>query len=76
MLKLTLMRAHNLGQLLALALALPARLRAYGGLVAAPIFSRIAERVARQLDLAPTMPPISLQPTPLASTTLTEERSN
>jgi cell division protein FtsI/penicillin-binding protein 2 len=48
----------------------------YGGLVAAPIFSRIAERVARQLDLAPTMPPIPLQPTPVASTTTTDERSN
>jgi cell division protein FtsI/penicillin-binding protein 2 len=48
----------------------------YGGLVAAPVFSRIAERVARQLDLAPTMPPIPLQPTPVASTTTTKERSN
>jgi len=48
----------------------------YGGLVAAPIFSRIAERAARHLDLTPTMPPIPLQPTPIASTSNTEERSN
>ena len=48
----------------------------YGGLVAAPIFSRIAERAARHLDLTPTMPPIPLQPAPIASTSTTEERSN
>jgi cell division protein FtsI/penicillin-binding protein 2 len=48
----------------------------YGGLVAAPIFSRIAERAARHLDLTPTMPPIPLQPAPIASTSKTEERSN
>jgi cell division protein FtsI/penicillin-binding protein 2 len=48
----------------------------YGGLVAAPIFSRIAERAARHLDLTPTMPPIPLQPAPIASTSNTEERSN
>jgi len=29
----------------------------YGGLVAAPIFSRIAEKAARYLDLQPTVPP-------------------
>jgi len=28
----------------------------YGGLVAAPIFSRIAEKAARHLDLVPTLP--------------------
>ena len=48
----------------------------YGGLVAAPIFSRIAERAARHLDLNPTMPAIPLQPAPIASTSTTEERSN
>ena len=48
----------------------------YGGLVAAPIFSRIAERAARHLDLTPTMPAIPLQPAPIASTSTTEERSN
>jgi cell division protein FtsI/penicillin-binding protein 2 len=48
----------------------------YGGLVAAPIFSRIAERAARHLDLTPTMPAIPLQPTPIASTSPAEERSN
>jgi cell division protein FtsI/penicillin-binding protein 2 len=48
----------------------------YGGLVAAPIFSRIAERAARHLDLTPTMPPIPLQPAPIASTSRAEERSN
>lgn len=46
----------------------------YGGLVAAPIFSRIAERAARHLDLTPTMPPIPLQPAPIASTSIMEER--
>lgn len=29
----------------------------YGGMVAAPIFSRIAERAARSLDLEPSLPP-------------------
>ena len=48
----------------------------YGGLVAAPIFSRIAERAARHLDLTPTMPPIPLQPTPMASASTMQERSN
>jgi len=48
----------------------------YGGLVAAPIFSRIAERAARHLDLTPTMPAIPLQPAPIASTSRAEERSN
>jgi cell division protein FtsI/penicillin-binding protein 2 len=48
----------------------------YGGLVAAPIFSRIAERAARHLDLTPNMPAIPLQPAPIASTSTTEERSN
>jgi cell division protein FtsI/penicillin-binding protein 2 len=48
----------------------------YGGLVAAPIFSRIAERAARHLDLTPTMPAIPLQPAPIASTSTAEERSN
>jgi hypothetical protein len=48
----------------------------YGGLVAAPIFSRIAERAARHLDLTPTMPPIPLQPTPMASASTPQERSN
>jgi len=37
----------------------------YGGLVAAPIFSRIADKSARYLDLTPTLPPVPLQ-TPLA----------
>jgi cell division protein FtsI/penicillin-binding protein 2 len=46
----------------------------YGGLVAAPIFSRIAERAARHLDLTPTMPPIPLQTAPIASTSTMEER--
>ena len=46
----------------------------YGGLVAAPIFSRIAERAARHLDLTPTMPAIPLQPTPIASTSPAEGR--
>jgi cell division protein FtsI/penicillin-binding protein 2 len=32
----------------------------YGGLVAAPIFSRIAEKAARQLDLVPTLPAIPI----------------
>ena len=39
----------------------------YGGLVAAPIFSRIAERAARHLDLVPTQPAIALQPDPIAA---------
>jgi len=54
---------------------LPSNLN-YGGLVAAPIFSRIAERAARHLDLTPTMPAIPLQPTPIASTSPAEERRN
>jgi cell division protein FtsI/penicillin-binding protein 2 len=32
----------------------------YGGLVAAPIFSRIAEKASRQLDLVPTLPAIPI----------------
>ncbi|MFV0337674.1 MAG: peptidoglycan D,D-transpeptidase FtsI family protein [Chthoniobacterales bacterium] len=32
----------------------------YGGLVAAPIFSRIAERTARYLDIPPTLPALPL----------------
>jgi len=39
----------------------------YGGLVAAPIFSRIAERSARHLDLVPTEPAIALQPDPVTA---------
>jgi cell division protein FtsI/penicillin-binding protein 2 len=39
----------------------------YGGLVAAPIFSRIAERAALHLDLVPNQPPIALQPDPIAA---------
>ncbi len=39
----------------------------YGGLVAAPIFSRIAERSARHLDLVPTQPAIALQPDPITA---------
>lgn len=39
----------------------------YGGLVAAPIFSRIAERAALHLDLVPTLPAIALQPDPISA---------
>ena len=39
----------------------------YGGLVAAPIFSRIAERSARHLDLVPNRPAIALQPDPITA---------
>ena len=45
----------------------------YGGLVAAPVFSRIAERSARQLDLVPTEPAIALQPDPIAASMDVEE---
>lgn len=45
----------------------------YGGLVAAPIFSRIAERSARHLDLVPTQPAIALQPDPIAASLDAEE---
>lgn len=38
----------------------------YGGLVAAPIFSHVAEKAARHFDLTPTLPPIPLQDTPMA----------
>jgi len=38
----------------------------YGGLVAAPVFSRVAEKAARHFDLTPTLPPIRLQDTPMA----------
>ncbi len=38
----------------------------YGGLVAAPVFSRICEKAARHLDLTPTLPAIPLQLSPLA----------
>ncbi|MEI8292913.1 MAG: penicillin-binding protein 2 [bacterium] len=48
----------------------------YGGLVAAPIFSKIAERAARHLDLTPTTPPIPLQPVPIASNSNPDERDN
>lgn len=41
----------------------------YGGLVAAPIFSRIADKAARYLDLTPTLPPVPLQ-TPLAQSNI------
>jgi hypothetical protein len=33
----------------------------YGGLVAAPIFSRIAEKAAHHMDLTPTLPAVALQ---------------
>lgn len=45
----------------------------YGGLVAAPIFSRIAERSARHLDLVPTEPAIALQPDPITASLGAEE---
>jgi hypothetical protein len=45
----------------------------YGGLVAAPIFSRIAERSARHLDLVPTEPAIALQPDPITASLDAEE---
>lgn len=45
----------------------------YGGLVAAPVFSRIAERTARQLDLVPTQPAIALQPDPISASFNDEE---
>lgn len=46
----------------------------YGGLIAAPIFSRIGERVARQLDLVPSL---RAEPAPpLALRDRTEERTN
>lgn len=38
----------------------------YGGIVAAPVFSRICEKAARHLDLTPTLPAIPLQLSPLA----------
>jgi cell division protein FtsI/penicillin-binding protein 2 len=38
----------------------------YGGLVAAPIFSRICEKAARYLDLTPTLPAIPLMDSSLA----------
>jgi hypothetical protein len=47
---------------------------AYGGLVAAPIFSRIGERAARHLDLVPSL---RAQPVaPLALGTPAKERVN
>ena len=45
----------------------------YGGVLAAPVFSRIAEKTARYMDLTPTLQAIPLQEAPLAkveSTTL------
>jgi hypothetical protein len=48
----------------------------YGGLVAAPIFSKIAERAARHLDLTPTVPPITLEPSPIASNSPLDDRDN
>jgi cell division protein FtsI/penicillin-binding protein 2 len=45
----------------------------YGGLVAAPIFSRIAERAALHLDLVPTEPAIALQPDPISATLASKE---
>jgi cell division protein FtsI/penicillin-binding protein 2 len=47
----------------------------YGGLVAAPIFSRIAERSARHLDLVPTQPAIALQPDPITTLFDAEEEA-
>lgn len=46
----------------------------YGGLVAAPVFSRIAEKAARYLDLTPTQPPVALQSSPLAQSNIQEDR--
>jgi cell division protein FtsI/penicillin-binding protein 2 len=46
----------------------------YGGLVAAPVFSRIADKAARYLDLTPTQPPVALQSTPLAQSSIKEDR--
>jgi cell division protein FtsI (penicillin-binding protein 3) len=45
----------------------------YGGLVAAPIFSRIAERAALHLDLVPDQPAIALQPDPIAASMAAKE---
>jgi cell division protein FtsI (penicillin-binding protein 3) len=45
----------------------------YGGLVAAPIFSRIAERAALHLDLVPTQPAIALQTDPIAASMAAKE---
>jgi hypothetical protein len=38
----------------------------YGGVLAAPVFSRIAEKTARYMDLTPTLQAIPLQDAPLA----------
>jgi cell division protein FtsI (penicillin-binding protein 3)/stage V sporulation protein D (sporulation-specific penicillin-binding protein) len=48
----------------------------YGGLVAAPVFSRIAEKAARHLDLVPTEPSITLQQDPVAAALANKERNN
>lgn len=45
----------------------------YGGLVAAPIFSRIAERSALHLDLVPDQPAIALQPDPITASMAVKE---
>jgi cell division protein FtsI/penicillin-binding protein 2 len=45
----------------------------YGGLVAAPIFSRIAERAALHLDLVPDQPAIALQTDPIAGSMAAKE---
>ena len=46
----------------------------YGGLVAAPVFSRIGERAARYLDLVPTLRAESAGP--LALSDQKNERAN
>jgi len=48
----------------------------YGGLVAAPVFSRIAEKSARYLDLTPTMPSITLQSALVGKEASVNERDN
>ena len=46
----------------------------YGGLQAAPIFSKVAERAARHLDLIPTAPAVPLQTAPVVSAATTNGR--
>lgn len=48
----------------------------YGGLVAAPVFSRVAEKAARHFDLTPTLPPIPLQQLPMAKADTQEETTH
>lgn len=48
----------------------------YGGTVAAPIFSRIAEKAARYLNLVPSLRAEPLGATPLALGNVVEDRAN